>query len=108
MLARVVDNILEPQQTDLAVLREGGLPVSGRLGTLRASLGRFTTAPSKCAAGKVVAKTGSLSDAVALAGYTRGTDGRLKAFAFVVNYRHADLALRRHVDALAATVTGCY
>jgi D-alanyl-D-alanine carboxypeptidase/D-alanyl-D-alanine-endopeptidase (penicillin-binding protein 4) len=107
-LARVVDNILESGQTDLAVLRSGGLPVAGRTGTLRASLGRFSTAPAKCAAGEVVAKTGSLRDAVTLAGYTRGTDGRLKAFAFLVNYKTADRTLRRHVDALAATVNGCY
>ncbi len=107
-LARVVDNILESGQDDLAVLRSGGLPVAGRTGTLRASYGRFATAPAKCAAGKVVAKTGSLRDAVTLAGYTRGTDGRLKAFAFLVNYKTADRTLRRHVDALAATVTGCY
>jgi serine-type D-Ala-D-Ala carboxypeptidase/endopeptidase (penicillin-binding protein 4) len=107
-LARVVDNILESHQSDLAVLRSGGLPVAGRTGTLRASYGRFNTSPSKCAAGRVVAKTGTLSDAVALAGWTRGTDGRLKAFAFLVNYKKADLTLKRRIDALAATVTGCY
>lgn len=107
-LARVVDNILEPGQSDLAVLRSGGLPLSGRTGTLKAAYGRFTTAPSKCAAGRIVGKTGTLTDAAALAGWTRGSDGRLKAFAFVVNYRKANLAQKRQIDALAATVTGCY
>jgi D-alanyl-D-alanine carboxypeptidase/D-alanyl-D-alanine-endopeptidase (penicillin-binding protein 4) len=107
-LAFVVDNILEPEQTDLAILRDGGLPVAGRTGTLRASLGRFSSGPARCAAGKVVAKTGSLSDAVTLAGYTRGADGRLKAFAFVVNFVPANRTIRQRVDLLAATVNGCY
>jgi D-alanyl-D-alanine carboxypeptidase/D-alanyl-D-alanine-endopeptidase (penicillin-binding protein 4) len=104
-LAAVVRNILEPGQDDLAPLRDGGLPVAGRTGTLAS---RFTTSPSSCAAGRVTAKTGTLSDAAALAGWTTGRDGRLKAFAFVVNYKRADLNVRRHLDALAATVNGCY
>lgn len=107
-LALVVDNILEPGQSDLATLTSGGLPVAGRTGTLRPSLRRYVTWPTRCAAGRVVAKTGSLTDVTSLAGYTRGTDGRLKAFAFVVNGTKANLKVRRTVDALAATVTGCY
>lgn len=107
-LARVVVNLLDANDPNLAVLRTDGLPVAARTGTLRASLGRFTSWPGRCAAGKIAAKTGSLGDAVTLAGYTRGTDGRLKAFAFLVNYKRADHTLRRHVDGLAATVTGCY
>ncbi len=98
-------NVFAPGQDDLAVLRTDGLPVAGRTGTLKH---RFAGAPVSCAVGKVAAKTGSLSDASSLAGYTVGTDGRLKAFAFVVNYRHVDSLLRRHLDALAATVNGCY
>ena len=84
------------------------LPVSGVSGTLRASLGRFKTAPSACAVGRVHAKTGSLDDAVALAGWTTDADGFVKAFAFVVNGRGDSLTLKRRVDTLAATVTGCY
>ena len=104
-LAQVVDNFLEPGQDDLAVLRSGGLPLAGRTGTLR---NRFRSGPARCAAGKIAAKTGSLRDTVSLAGYTRGTDGRLKAFAFVVNYKTADSTLRQRIDLLAATVNGCY
>jgi serine-type D-Ala-D-Ala carboxypeptidase/endopeptidase (penicillin-binding protein 4) len=107
-LARIVDNFLEPGQDDLAILRTGGLPVAGRTGTLRASFGRFSSGPATCAAGKVVAKTGTLRDAAALAGYTRGADGQLKAFAFVVNHKSVDRLLRQRIDRLAATVNGCY
>jgi D-alanyl-D-alanine carboxypeptidase/D-alanyl-D-alanine-endopeptidase (penicillin-binding protein 4) len=109
-LARVVANAFEPANaTRLALLRSNaGLPVSGQTGTLQASYGRFTTAASKCAVGKVHAKTGSLGDVVSLAGWTVGTDGRVKTFAFVVNGRSDTLALRQSVDMLAATVNGCY
>ncbi|WP_157371745.1 D-alanyl-D-alanine carboxypeptidase/D-alanyl-D-alanine-endopeptidase [Angustibacter sp. Root456] len=104
-LARVVANAFEPGQDDLAVLRTGALPVAGRTGTLKH---RFAAPPVRCAIGKVAAKTGSLSDASSLAGYTVGKDGRLKAFAFIVNHRRVDSLLRRNLDALAATVNGCY
>ncbi len=109
-LARVVANAFEPgNRTRLALLRSNaGLPVSGRTGTLQAAYGRFTTAASRCAVGKVHAKTGTLGDAVALAGWTVGKDGRVKTFAFVVNGRPATLALMQGVDMLAATVNGCY
>jgi D-alanyl-D-alanine carboxypeptidase/D-alanyl-D-alanine-endopeptidase (penicillin-binding protein 4) len=109
-LARVMANAFEPgNRTRLALLRSNaGLPVSGRTGTLQAAYGRFTTAASRCAVGKVHAKTGTLGDAVALAGWTVGKDGRVKTFAFVVNGRPATLALMQGVDMLAATVNGCY
>jgi serine-type D-Ala-D-Ala carboxypeptidase/endopeptidase (penicillin-binding protein 4) len=108
-LARIVANVFEPgNSTSLALLRSNaGLPISGRTGTLQAAYGRFTTAASRCAVGKVHAKTGTLSDAVSLAGWTIGTDGRVKTFAFVVNGLPATLALRQSVDMLAATVVGC-
>ena len=46
--------------------------------------------------------------AVALSGWTVGTDGRTKAFAFVVNGLSSTLTLKQSVDMLAATVVGCY
>ncbi len=109
-LARIVTNVFEPgNATTLAVLRGGSaLPVSGKTGTLRAAYGRFTATTSRCAVGKVHAKTGTLSDAVALSGWTVGTDGRVKAFAFVVNGKAGTMALKQNLDMLAATVTGCY
>ncbi|GAB3598559.1 D-alanyl-D-alanine carboxypeptidase/D-alanyl-D-alanine-endopeptidase [Angustibacter peucedani] len=107
-LARVVTHLFDTSGTDFAIMRHGALPVAGRTGTLAASTGRYTTSPSKCAAGLVTAKTGTLDDAVALAGYTRAADGRLKAFAFLVGGKGDSLTLKRRVDNLAATVNGCY
>ena len=110
-LARLVTNVFEPANaTPFAVLRsDSGLPIAGRTGTLSPSYGRFTAATSKCAVGKVYAKTGTLTDAVALTGWTRGTDGRVKAFAFVINGKPTSMtSMRQNIDMLAATVTGCY
>jgi len=106
-LARIVAHVFAPDQPELAALRENALPLSGRTGTLSASRGRFVTKDSSCARGRVRAKTGTLRDAAALAGWTRGADGRLKVFAFVVNGKKANLTLKRKLDVLAATVTGC-
>ena len=85
-----------------------GLPVAGRDGTLSAAMHRFSTKPSNCAAGKVHAKTGSLHDADALVGVTKGKDGRWKAFAFVENGNVSATRARQGLDRLAATVTGCW
>jgi D-alanyl-D-alanine carboxypeptidase/D-alanyl-D-alanine-endopeptidase (penicillin-binding protein 4) len=109
-LTRIVANAFETgNKTSLALLRSNaGLPISGRTGTLSTAYNRFVTPSAKCAVGKVHAKTGTLSDAVSLTGYTWGADGRLKAFAFVVNGRASTLTLKQNIDMLAATVTGCY
>lgn len=82
--------------------------MSGISGTLSASSGRYVTKPSSCARGRVHAKTGTLDDAVALAGWTTGADGRTKAFAFITNGERATLTAKRNLDKLAATVTNCW
>ncbi|GGL36686.1 D-alanyl-D-alanine carboxypeptidase [Phycicoccus endophyticus] len=108
-LARVVMRGVNPRATNLAVMRQAAaIPTAGQTGTLAAKYGRFTTRQSRCAAGKVWAKTGSLSDVVALAGFTVGADGRLKVFAFLVNGKDSTLKLKQQLDMLAATVKGCY
>ena len=108
-LARVVDRGVDTSRPELWPLRSAeGMPTAGRTGTLSASSKRFVTAQSKCAAGKLWAKTGRLSDVVALSGFTKGADGRLKVFAFVVNGKDSTTTLKQNVDMLAATVTGCY
>ena len=56
-----------------------GLPVAGTSGTL---LRRFL---GTTAAGKIRAKTGSLSEVVALAGFATGKDGRDFAFSMIAN-----------------------
>jgi serine-type D-Ala-D-Ala carboxypeptidase/endopeptidase (penicillin-binding protein 4) len=104
-LAGIVDHGIDAgSQATLSPLK-AGLPVAGRTGTLAS---RFTTAPSKCAAGRVFAKTGTLSDVVSLAGWTTGADGRVEVFAFLVNGKSSSSIVKRDVDMLAATVTGCY
>lgn len=108
-LARFVDRGLNPAFSRLAPMRSAAsMPTAGRTGTLAAKYSRFTTAPSSCAAGKVWAKTGTLSDVVSVAGYTVAKDGRVKVFAFVVNGKASSLTLKKNVDMLAATVNGCY
>ncbi len=99
-----------PQHPELAPL-VGMLPVGGVSGTLSASYHRYDTTPTSCARGKVFAKTGSLRDTIALAGYARGSDGRLKGFAVLLDTtgnRSSGLTIRRSVDRVAATATGCY
>lgn len=96
-----------PAHPELAALR-GMLPVAGVSGTLSH---RFGSGLSRCARGRVQAKTGTLHDTVALSGYTTGTDGRTKVFAILVSPRpersYSVTATRAAVDLLATTVTGC-
>lgn len=108
-LVSLLDLAADPARPELSTIAfGGGLPVAGRTGSLRPARGRFVTAPSKCATGKLWAKTGLLRDVVGLAGYTHSTDGHLQAFAVLVNGARSTLTLRRQVDSLAATVTGCW
>ena len=87
-----------------------GLPVAGEAGsTLGPEWDRFTTPESKCAVGKVMAKTGTLTGAIALSGFTQGADGRWKIFSFVENNgTAANSDINHTVDGLAATVNGCW
>ena len=103
--AQLLDRAVHPGTQATLWPLKAGLPAAGRTGTLAS---RFTTAASKCAVGRVFAKTGTLSDVVSLAGWTTGADGRVKVFAFMVNGRTSSTTLKQDVDMLAATVTGCY
>ena len=104
-LARIVDRGVDPATQAKLWPLKSGLPTAGRTGTLAS---RFSTTASKCAVGKVWAKTGTLGDVVAMAGWTTGTDGRVKTFAFLVNGKTSSTTLKQNVDMLAATVNGCY
>lgn len=109
VLQRVADRSGQPKLE--SIYYGGGLPTSGESGTLSASAGRYVTAPSRCARGKILAKTGTLFDTIALSGLTVGQDGQLKAFSILVNdrvQRYSPLTVRREVDKIAATVTGCW
>lgn len=94
-----------------AMYEPSGMPTSAASGTLDDRYGRFTTKRSRCAAGAVRAKTGTLFDTITLSGTTTGADGREKLFSILVNDRpgrYSQLATRQAVDGLVATVTGCW
>ena len=94
---------------ELAPLK-GWLPVGGVSGTLSPRARRYTTAPTRCARGQVFAKTGTLHDAIGLAGYARGRDGVTRIFALLVapNPRYSQLAVRQAVDLVPTTAVGCW
>ena len=100
---------ISPEHPELAPLK-GWLPVGGVSGTLSASASRYTTRPTVCARGKVFAKTGTLRDAIGLAGYATGVDGKPRIFAVMVarNPSYTPLATRQAVDLVPTTLTGCY
>jgi D-alanyl-D-alanine carboxypeptidase/D-alanyl-D-alanine-endopeptidase (penicillin-binding protein 4) len=59
--------------------------------------------------GKVRAKTGTLTGAVALSGLTRADDGGWRVFSFVeTGSTAAPDAIKDAMDGLAATVNGCW
>jgi D-alanyl-D-alanine carboxypeptidase/D-alanyl-D-alanine-endopeptidase (penicillin-binding protein 4) len=75
---REVVTLLEELSGDAAFV--GSLAVAGRSGTIATRM-RGTTAQDRCRA-----KTGTLRDVSALAGYCTTTAGRQVAFAFLMNY----------------------
>ena len=82
-----------------------GLPIGGLTGTLA---DRFDTAATRAAAGRVRAKTGTLTGVSALAGSVVDDDGRLLVYAGLVagaGTNDARAALDRFVAAIAAC--GC-
>jgi D-alanyl-D-alanine carboxypeptidase/D-alanyl-D-alanine-endopeptidase (penicillin-binding protein 4) len=107
-LTTVLGRIFDPAHPNLAVLQQGAFPVAGVSGTLAPTYRRYVTAPTSCAAGLIQAKTGSLTGVIALTGFTRGADGQVKLFSFLLNRVPSTLTTRRAVDRLAATVTGCW
>src|SRR5208283_2210964 len=75
----------------------GLLPVSGQDGTLHA---RFT---GTAAAGRIFAKTGTLSHVAALSGYARRKNGRMLAFSIMVNNYNGPAAdVRAAIDRVCA------
>lgn len=103
-LTHLLDLALGDPRLDALV---DGLPVAGRSGTL---INRFAAPPASCARGEVAAKTGSLTGVSTLAGVTRGSDGRWRSFAIMVNKRPASYptsATSLAIDSVAAVVQGC-
>lgn len=109
-LAEILDLLTEKRYEYRLTLIRDGLPVAGEAGsTLGPEWGCFDDAHSKCAVGKVHAKTGTLTGVIALNGLTQGKDGRWKVFSFMENGSTAEnSAIRDAMDGLAATVNGCW
>lgn len=78
------------------------LPVAGATGTLS---DRYASG-DRTGAGWVRAKTGTLSNASALAGYVVDVDGRILTFALMSNDRPPDVS-RPALDAVASTLRLC-
>jgi D-alanyl-D-alanine carboxypeptidase/D-alanyl-D-alanine-endopeptidase (penicillin-binding protein 4) len=93
----VVSLLAAMDESELSSVFSGSLPVAGRTGTLHDRM-RGTAARDDCQA-----KTGTLSNVSALAGYCRTRDGGRVAFAFLMNYVWPDGA-RRLQDAMAAAL----
>ena len=53
------------------------------------------------------AKTGTLVDAVALAGIAQGADGRDRLFVFLESGLRKNTSVRLAIDTLATAVVGC-
>jgi serine-type D-Ala-D-Ala carboxypeptidase/endopeptidase (penicillin-binding protein 4) len=109
-LTSALARALSPAHPELAGVR-GWLPVAGRTGTLKAGYKRFTSRPAKCAAGLIQAKTGTVADAIALAGYAAGADGQTKVFVSIVNSRptrYSRVTTRAAVDRATSSITGCW
>jgi D-alanyl-D-alanine carboxypeptidase/D-alanyl-D-alanine-endopeptidase (penicillin-binding protein 4) len=109
-IADILDVADDPANSATLKYIVDGLPVAGEAGsTLGPEWGRFDTADSQCAVGKVMAKTGTLTGAIALSGLTKAGDGRWKIFSFIENNSTAAPdATKDALDGLAATVNGCW
>jgi D-alanyl-D-alanine carboxypeptidase/D-alanyl-D-alanine-endopeptidase (penicillin-binding protein 4) len=107
-LVAVLGKVFDGQHPNLLGLQQGSFAVAGVSGTLAPHYLRYVTNPTRCAAGLIQAKTGSLTGVISLTGFTRGADGQVKLFSFLLNQVPSTLTTRRAVDRLAATVTGCW
>ncbi|MFL6026699.1 MAG: D-alanyl-D-alanine carboxypeptidase/D-alanyl-D-alanine-endopeptidase [Friedmanniella sp.] len=92
-----------PQHPELRPILTG-LPVAGVEGSLRI---RFLDDRSLAGRGVVRAKTGTLSQVHALAGYLRTADGTQLAFAFLVNDAADDYAARLWLDRVTTALSRC-
>jgi serine-type D-Ala-D-Ala carboxypeptidase/endopeptidase (penicillin-binding protein 4) len=108
-LAGIVRASMDPDHPDLATgYRTAAFPTAGVSGTLSS---RFHAGNTKCAIRRVMAKTGTLSNVVALTGVAASDDGRHRAFSVLVNNKPSRWSLdstRYAVDRIVTAVTGCH
>jgi D-alanyl-D-alanine carboxypeptidase/D-alanyl-D-alanine-endopeptidase (penicillin-binding protein 4) len=107
-VVRVLSLAFDGAHPDLVSLQHNSLAIAGVTGTLAPRYLRYVTNPTKCAAGLIEGKTGSLHGVIAFSGFARGADGRTKLFSFLLNKVPSTLTTRRAVDKLASTITGCW
>ncbi|MFF4354455.1 D-alanyl-D-alanine carboxypeptidase/D-alanyl-D-alanine-endopeptidase [Streptomyces sp. NPDC001530] len=109
-LSQILELLTEPRHAHTLGAILDGLPVAGEAGsTLGPEWGRFDDSNSRCAVGKVQAKTGTLTGAIALSGLTRTDDGEWRVFSFIENgSTAAPNDIKDAMDGLAATVNGCW
>jgi serine-type D-Ala-D-Ala carboxypeptidase/endopeptidase (penicillin-binding protein 4) len=107
-VVRVLSLAFDGAHPDLVSLQHNSLAIAGVTGTLAPRFLRYVTSPTKCAAGLIEGKTGSLQGVIAFSGFARGADGKIKLFSFLLNHVPETLKTRRAVDKLASTVTGCW
>jgi D-alanyl-D-alanine carboxypeptidase/D-alanyl-D-alanine-endopeptidase (penicillin-binding protein 4) len=102
-LVKVLDLVVATPRLRILI---DGLPVADWDGTLA---GRYDAGAALAAAGRVRAKTGTLSGVSALAGFTTLSDGRLLTFSFIVSgiggSNAADDAAQAALDRLAAALS---
>lgn len=103
-LVKVVDKLWDNPVARSVTFAPNSMPRAGQTGTLTS---RYRVPAQKCATGRVLAKTGTLNDVVALAGVAQGADGRTRAFAFIENGRTETSSVRLAIDGLATAVVGC-
>jgi D-alanyl-D-alanine carboxypeptidase/D-alanyl-D-alanine-endopeptidase (penicillin-binding protein 4) len=102
-LARIVALAAAGRHPELRAVITG-MPVAGFSGTLE---DRYAGDTTLAGAGAVRAKTGTLSDVSTLAGLAYDADGRLLAFAFMVNNVKSTSMARVALDRLASALAGC-
>lgn len=100
---RILGDALTSKRAELWPITVG-LPVAGLTGTLA---DRFTSSAARPAVGTVRAKTGTLSDVVALSGTVLDRDGRLLLFSVLANKVPSVASARNAVDAIAGRLAKC-
>lgn len=103
-LAAAVTKLYTNPDTRRIAFAMWAMPRAGQTGTLAS---RYKASAQQCAKGKVMAKTGTLSDVNALAGIARGVDGRDRVFVFLDNGPTKTSSVRYALDTLATTTVGC-
>lgn len=103
LMADVLRLDLQPSHPELRGVITA-LPVAGVEGSLRR---RFSEKGATAGRGLVRAKTGTLTDVDALAGYVRTGDGSLLAYAFLVNDADDYFGTRIWLDRVLSAISTC-